>query len=137
MTDIKAWTGPRKRLTALGVIVLLAAAAFTGLTVWRKTTFRSTHATVLSVTRHIQTSPERMVSYSATVQYPDNSGHLVTQTTSFTASWLNFDKGQRIPLLVNPKDSSDFRFNTFLPTWGFCLLLFGAGGVPILIGKGM
>lgn len=137
MTDTKNWSGPRKRLTALGVLVLLSAAAFTGWTAWRKVTYRSTHADVLNVTRHVTLTPERQVSYDATLQYADSSGCMITQTTAFRASWLKFDKGERVPILVNPRNASDFVFNAFLPTWGFCLLLSGAGGVILLIGRAL
>lgn len=125
------------RLTALGVLVLFAGVAFTGLTVWRKATYRSTYATILNVTRHVTLSPHRTAAYDATVQYPDDYGRVITLTTAFRASWLKFEQGERVPILVNRKDSTDFKFNTFLPSWGFSLLLLGAGAVIICVGKAL
>ncbi len=137
MTNARNWSGPRKRLTALAVLVLIIALAFTAWTIWRKRHYRATHATVLKVTRHVTLSPERQASYEATVRYDDGSGRMIIQTTPFRASWLKFDTGQRVPILVNPEDPLHFVFNTFLPTWGFCIILFAAGGLTLLLGRAL
>lgn len=129
------WSGPRKRLTALGVIVLVVAVAYTGWTIWRQLAYDASYATVLKVNRHVTLSPERTVTYDATVQYVDAAGRTRTRTTDYRASWLHFEEGERVPILVNPRDATDFSFNTFVPTWGFCLLLFGAGGATLLVAK--
>ncbi len=130
------WSGTRKRLTAVAVLVLAGGIAFTAHTVWRKATWEPVTATVLNARRDVTLTPQRTVTYQATLRY-DAAGRSHTQTTAYRASWLEFERGEQVPLLLQPGNVSHFVFDTFVPTWGFSLLILGAGGFAFWVARGL
>ncbi len=92
----------------------------------------STSGIVVSVARE-RSSSAKAYTYRPTIRYSDSNGQSRTAQTAMSASSYNFAPGEKVAILVDSRDPSDMRIDSWFTLWGFGSI-FAAVGLASLIG---
>ena len=98
----------------------------------------STDGTVLELVESINhNSHGSSYIYAPKISFTTKNGEEYTVVSNSGSNPPAYRVGQKVGVLYNPKNPTDFRINSFLDIWGGLLILSGIGAVFFVIGLWM